>query len=84
MESKRIQTRSYFTGNVLTHPGYHHLASEYGDLSAAFPIAEKVTLNSFFLGTFIGISDEKMQYTQEAVEQFFNEEIKKKTLKVIP
>lgn len=84
MESKRIQTRSYFTGNVLTHPGYHHLASEYGDLSAAFPIAEKVTLNSFFLGTFIGISDEKMQYTREAVEQFFNEEIKKKTLKVIP
>jgi hypothetical protein len=60
------------------------MASEYGDLSSAFPIAEKITLNSFFLGTFIGISDEKMEYTSQAVEQFFSEELKKKTLKVIP
>jgi len=30
LEDKKIQTRSYFAGNVLTHPGYNHMAEEYG------------------------------------------------------
>lgn len=84
MENNRIQTRSYFSGNVLTHPGYHHLSGEYGDLNVTFPVAQKVTLDSFFLGTFIGINDQKMAYMEEVVDRFFAEELKKVSLKVIP
>lgn len=84
MEKNRIQTRSYFSGNVLTHPGYNHLADEYGDMNVTFPVAQKVTLDSFFLGTFIGIDEEKMAYTEKVVDLFFQEELKKVSLKVFP
>lgn len=84
MEKNRIQTRSYFSGNVLTHPGYNHLADEYGDMNVTFPVAQKATLDSFFLGTFIGINEEKMNYTEQVVDRFFQEELKKVPLKVLP
>ena len=73
LESNRIQTRSYFAGNILAHPGYQELATEYGDIREAFPIASYVTLNSFFLGTFIGLTDEKLDYIQQVVDKFFED-----------
>jgi CDP-6-deoxy-D-xylo-4-hexulose-3-dehydrase len=71
LEGKRIQTRSYFAGNILAHPGYNHLAEPYGDLQEMFPNAGLVTTNSFFLGTFIGLTEEKLDYIQSAVDSFF-------------
>jgi CDP-6-deoxy-D-xylo-4-hexulose-3-dehydrase len=71
LEGKKIQTRSFFAGNILTHPGYHHMASDYGDLNEMFPIAQQVTTHSFFLGTFIGITDDKIRYIKKAVDEFF-------------
>lgn len=44
-ESNRIQTRNYFAGNVLLHPGYKHL----GD-AADYPNANKALSNVFFVG----------------------------------
>ena len=73
LESNRIQTRSYFAGNILAHPGYQELATEYGDIRETFPVASHVTLNSFFLGTFIGLTDEKLDYIQQIVDQFFED-----------
>lgn len=73
LESNRIQTRSYFAGNILAHPGYQELAGEYGDIRETFPVASYVTLNSFFLGTFIGLTEEKMDYIQKVVDDFFRE-----------
>ena len=71
LEKNRIQTRSYFSGNILAHPGYHHLAGPYGNLREAFPVATQVTLKSFFLGTFIGLTDEKLAYIKKVVDDFF-------------
>jgi len=71
LEGNKIQTRSYFAGNILTHPGYYHMAEQYGDLNEAFPIAQLVTTNSFFLGTFIGLTEEKIKYIKESVDSFF-------------
>lgn len=71
LEGVKIQTRSYFAGNILTHPGYFHMADEYGDLNKTFPVAQLVTTNSFFLGTFIGLTDKKIRYIKEAVDNFF-------------
>jgi|TARA_R100001163_G_scaffold53419_1_gene40757 CDP-6-deoxy-D-xylo-4-hexulose-3-dehydrase len=69
LEKAKIQTRSYFSGNILAHPGYHHLAKE-GEIET-FPVANKVTMDSFFLGTFIGLTDEKLDYIEEVVDDFF-------------
>ena len=45
--------------------------NEYGDLDIAFPIAQLVTTNSFFLGTFKGITTEKLFYIKQVVDTFF-------------
>ena len=71
LENAKIQTRSYFSGNILYHPGYYHMAFQYGDLKERFPNAHLATYNSFFLGTFIGLTDEKLQYIKENVDKFF-------------
>ena len=71
LENAKIQTRSYFSGNILAHPGYVHLAGEYGDMNETFPNAQLVTTNSFFLGTYLGLTDEKMDYIKSAVDDFF-------------
>ena len=71
LENEKIQTRSYFAGNILAHPGYRHIAEPYGNLTAMFPVASLVTTNSFFLGTFIGLTEEKLAYIKKVVDGFF-------------
>ena len=73
LEAKKIQTRSYFTGLVLAHPGYIHLAPPYGNLEETFPVAAKVTHDSFFLGTYYGLTDEKLDYIEECITEFFGQ-----------
>ena len=73
LEANRIQTRSYFAGNILAHPGYQELAAEYDNIRETFPVASYVTLNSFFLGTFIGLTEEKLDYIQQVVDDFFKD-----------
>ena len=75
LEGNKIQTRSYFSGNILYHPGYQHIAKEYENLQDEFPIAHQVTFNSFFLGTFIGIDDKKINYIKQVVDKFFEEKL---------
>ena len=73
LEKSKIQTRSYFAGNILMHPGYHHMAEKYGDMNKTFPIANMATTNSFFVGTYAGITEEKMNYVKKVVDNFFKE-----------
>ena len=73
LEGSKIQTRSYFSGNILYHPGYQHMAEGYDNLQEQFPNAHKATFNSFFLGTFIGIDDQKIAYIKEVVDKFFED-----------
>ena len=74
LEANKIQTRSYFSGNILYHAGYKHLMnlSPVG-LKMTFPNAHKVTMDTFFLGTFIGLTDEKLQYVKKVVDEYMNE-----------
>ena len=71
LEKSKIQTRSYFSGNILYHPGYQHIASKHENLQEEFPVAHLVTFNSFFLGTYIGINDEKLEYIEKVLKGFF-------------
>jgi CDP-4-dehydro-6-deoxyglucose reductase, E1 len=70
LEAAKIQTRSYFAGNILYHPGYNHLAAIQENMKDTYPIAHKVTTSSFFLGTFAGITDEKLDYIEQTVNDF--------------
>jgi CDP-6-deoxy-D-xylo-4-hexulose-3-dehydrase len=68
-QESKVQTRSYFTGNALYHPAYKSLREkfDYND----FPIANIATRNSIFLGTYIGITEEKCDYIKTVVDKFF-------------
>ena len=71
LESAKIQTRSYFSGNILAHPGFAHMAEPYGDMNETFPNAQLITTNSFFLGTYAGLTEEKLEYIKNSVDAFF-------------
>ena len=62
LEANRIQTRNYFAGNILQHPGYQHL----GD-SSDYPNASQVLDRVFFLGCSPTITDPMIDYIQEQV-----------------
>jgi CDP-6-deoxy-D-xylo-4-hexulose-3-dehydrase len=69
-ESKKIQTRPYFAGNILMQPAYSHLIGDM-DLND-FPIAKKVTTDTFFLGTSPVITEQQIAYIGEVLDSFFD------------
>jgi CDP-6-deoxy-D-xylo-4-hexulose-3-dehydrase len=73
LESKKIQTRPYFAGNILMQPAYTHLV---GDLKLSnFPVANFVTTNTFFLGTSPVITPEQIGYICDIVDEFMSKKL---------
>lgn len=69
LEDCKIQTRNYFGGNLLLQPAYDGIYS--GNCKSDFPVATKVTTDTFFLGTSPVITDEQLDYIQECVDIYF-------------
>lgn len=70
LEDCKIQTRNYFGGNVLLQPAYDNIY--IGNPKLDFPIATKVTTDTFFLGTSPVITDEQLDYIEEKVNDYFH------------
>ena len=68
LEDNKIQTRNYFAGNILRHPGYKHL-----DSYAKYPNSSKVLDNVFFLGCSPVVTAPMIDYIEEVVTKFRNE-----------
>lgn len=64
-EDKKIQTRHYFAGNLLLHPGYKHLGN-YKD----YPEANKVLSHVFFIGCTPQYTEEILQYIEQVIKEF--------------
>jgi CDP-6-deoxy-D-xylo-4-hexulose-3-dehydrase len=60
-----VQTRNYFAGNILVHPGYRHL----GDWTM-FPNSNQVLDRVFFLGCSPTITGEMISYIGDVVKRF--------------
>lgn len=71
LEDSKIQTRNYFGGNLLLQPAYSGLYS--GDAKTDFPVATKITTDTFFLGTSPVITDEQLDYIEEKVNYYFDQ-----------
>lgn len=65
LEEKKIQTRNYFAGNILLHPGYKHL----GDFRN-YPEANKVLDQVFFVGASPHYNDEIFEYIEHTLREF--------------
>jgi dTDP-4-amino-4,6-dideoxygalactose transaminase len=62
LEAHKIQTRPYFSGNILYHPGYKHLGNPK-DYPRACEVMDKV----FFLGVYPGYTQEVLDYIGKVV-----------------
>jgi CDP-6-deoxy-D-xylo-4-hexulose-3-dehydrase len=68
-EAHKIQTRPYFAGNIMLQPAYTHLADPKVVMEK-YPIARKVTTDTFFLGTSPVINKDKTDYIQAILTKF--------------
>ena len=64
-EENKVQTRNYFAGNILLHPGYKHL-----DDASKYPEANQVLNKVFFLGCSPTINDAMLNYIEDVVGNF--------------
>jgi CDP-6-deoxy-D-xylo-4-hexulose-3-dehydrase len=60
LEENKIQTRNYFAGNILYHPGYHHL-----DELEKYPNSNLVLDKVFFLGAAPHYDESIFEYVDE-------------------
>jgi CDP-6-deoxy-D-xylo-4-hexulose-3-dehydrase len=72
LENNKIQTRNYFAGNILLQPGYSDVCPDI-DAKKQFPVATKVTTDTFFLGVSPVITDEQIDYVGQVVDRFFGD-----------
>ena len=65
LEENRIQTRMYFAGNILLHPGYKEL-----DDASKYPIANTVLEKVFFIWCTPTYSDSMIDYIKEVLQNY--------------
>lgn len=67
LEGKRIQTRNYFSGNILFHPPYAHLGNPRD-----YPHACEVMDQTFFLGVHPNMSAPMVDFVRESLDGFLS------------
>lgn len=71
LEENKIQTRTYFGGNIMLQPGYDHIMPP--DMAKnEYPVATHVMLNTYFHGTSPVITEEQMKYIGNQVDGFMS------------
>jgi CDP-6-deoxy-D-xylo-4-hexulose-3-dehydrase len=65
LEANKIQTRNYFAGNILLHPGYSFL-----DDSNLYPEANKVLDKVFFIGAAPHYTEPVFEYIEQVIKAF--------------
>ena len=65
LEANKIQTRNYFAGNILMHPGYSFL-DDYKN----YPEANKVLDKVFFIGAAPHYTQPVFDYIKETIKKF--------------
>lgn len=65
LETNGVQTRNYFAGNLLMHPGYKHLGN-YKE----YPESNKVLDLVFFIGCAPTISEENIKHIESVLKSF--------------
>lgn len=69
LESKLIETRMLFAGNILRHPAYKNINCRIeGELNNTNAILER----AFFIGVYPGLTEEMLDYMSSAVDEFMN------------
>lgn len=68
LETRKIETRNVFSGNLLRHPGFADIPHRVlGDLRNS----DRVTTDSFFIGVYPGLTDQQLAYMVDSFQEFF-------------
>ncbi|MBV7272802.1 lipopolysaccharide biosynthesis protein RfbH [Clostridiaceae bacterium UIB06] len=70
LENKLIETRSLFAGNILKHPGYKNIECK---ISGEMKYSDQVLHNTFFIGVYPGIDNEKLDYMVKCLKDFLSQ-----------
>lgn len=73
LNSKKIETRNLFAGNIIKQPAYLNIKKRVvGDLKNT----DFIMNNTFFLGVYPGLTDDMINYTAEVLKDFINKKVK--------
>ena len=70
LESKNIQTRPVFTGDILRQPAFEHLVETTGQKPSDFPVADEVMRRGFLIGCHHGLNEEHMNHMINTLDLF--------------
>lgn len=68
LESRKIETRMVFAGNILKQPAYIDIEKE---IRGSLANTDKVMHDTFFVGVYPGITQEKLKFMLESFDEFF-------------
>ncbi|MBV9987985.1 MAG: lipopolysaccharide biosynthesis protein RfbH [Chitinophagaceae bacterium] len=68
LESKKIETRNLFAGNLLRHPAFMNIEHR---VASSLENSDFVTENTFFIGTYPGMTDSKIAFIVDSFANFF-------------
>jgi CDP-6-deoxy-D-xylo-4-hexulose-3-dehydrase len=73
LEANRIQTRMLFAGNLIRQPAYNNVNYKvHGDLTNT----DKILKDTFLVGVYPGLNDEKIDYVVGKIREFVLSKIK--------
>lgn len=68
LEGKMIETRMLFGGNILNQPGFVDIPRR---VVGSLENSDRILRDSFFLGVYPGLTEEKLNYVCECIENFY-------------
>ncbi|MBR4271450.1 MAG: lipopolysaccharide biosynthesis protein RfbH [Bacteroidales bacterium] len=72
LEDHKVQTRNLFAGNLLRHPAFEQYEEgvDYRVVGGSLPATDTIMRNSFWLGVYPGMTDDKLQYMIQTIKDF--------------
>jgi len=67
LNSKLIETRNLFAGNMTKQPAF---VDKKWRIAANLDVTDRIMNNTFFLGTYPGLTDEMFSYIEKTVDEF--------------
>ena len=73
LESKKIQTRNLFAGNLIKHPAFeqYHENVDYR-VPGTLEVSDFIMEHTFWIGVYPGMTEEKLQYMIDSIKEFCN------------
>jgi len=68
LESRKIQTRMLFAGNIIRHPAYRNVKYR---IAGTLENTDFIMNNTFFIGVYPGITEEMIEYIVKAFKEYF-------------